>query len=159
MSYYSLHFCVSESPVKLMPPLCTNTQVFTMHAQKCPCRHVICYNGLAVWRQRFGLGRVAGVVLQALGFGTTLPAISYSFHWLLQMKTKHWMLKELLLCLSCLHRMFVTYLFLFPSFHLEKAPGCHFEGCQFNCSVTHEGPKCYCNPGYEVGPDGKICKG
>uniref|UniRef100_A0A667YNG9 LDL receptor related protein 1 n=1 Tax=Myripristis murdjan TaxID=586833 RepID=A0A667YNG9_9TELE len=40
----------------------------------------------------------------------------------------------------------------------ELAPGCASHGCQYNCSVTHEGPKCYCGNGYEVAPDGKTCK-
>nr|XP_043876657.1 low-density lipoprotein receptor-related protein 1-like [Solea senegalensis] len=30
--------------------------------------------------------------------------------------------------------------------------------CQESCAVTPGGPVCYCKNGYEVGPDGKLCK-
>uniref|UniRef100_A0A6Q2Z7L4 EGF-like domain-containing protein n=1 Tax=Esox lucius TaxID=8010 RepID=A0A6Q2Z7L4_ESOLU len=40
----------------------------------------------------------------------------------------------------------------------ELGPDCATHGCQGNCSVTHQGPKCYCGVGYEVGQDGKSCK-
>uniref|UniRef100_A0A672L029 LDL receptor related protein 1 n=1 Tax=Sinocyclocheilus grahami TaxID=75366 RepID=A0A672L029_SINGR len=38
------------------------------------------------------------------------------------------------------------------------AHNCTIMGCQYNCSVTLSGPKCYCRNGYEVGEDGKQCK-
>lgn len=41
----------------------------------------------------------------------------------------------------------------------EQAPACIAQGCQFNCSVTHDGPRCYCSAGYEVTADGRTCKG
>uniref|UniRef100_A0A9J8BFY3 Low density lipoprotein receptor-related protein 1Ab n=1 Tax=Cyprinus carpio carpio TaxID=630221 RepID=A0A9J8BFY3_CYPCA len=40
----------------------------------------------------------------------------------------------------------------------EYAHNCTIMGCQYNCSVTLSGPKCYCRSGYEVGEDGKRCK-
>uniref|UniRef100_A0A672KNY8 LDL receptor related protein 1 n=1 Tax=Sinocyclocheilus grahami TaxID=75366 RepID=A0A672KNY8_SINGR len=40
----------------------------------------------------------------------------------------------------------------------EYAHNCTIMGCQYNCSVTLLGPKCYCRNGYEVGEDGKRCK-
>uniref|UniRef100_A0A671R1W9 Low-density lipoprotein receptor-related protein 1-like n=1 Tax=Sinocyclocheilus anshuiensis TaxID=1608454 RepID=A0A671R1W9_9TELE len=40
----------------------------------------------------------------------------------------------------------------------EYAHNCTIMGCQYNCSVTLSGPKCYCRNGYEVGEDGKRCK-
>ncbi|XP_016139265.1 low-density lipoprotein receptor-related protein 1-like [Sinocyclocheilus grahami] len=40
----------------------------------------------------------------------------------------------------------------------EYAHNCTIMGCQYNCSVTLSGPKCYCRNGYEVGEDGKQCK-
>lgn len=40
----------------------------------------------------------------------------------------------------------------------ELGPDCATHGCTGNCSVTHQGPKCYCNVGYEVSQDGKTCK-
>uniref|UniRef100_A0A673JVW3 Low-density lipoprotein receptor-related protein 1-like n=1 Tax=Sinocyclocheilus rhinocerous TaxID=307959 RepID=A0A673JVW3_9TELE len=40
----------------------------------------------------------------------------------------------------------------------EYALNCTIMGCQYNCSVTLSGPKCYCRNGYEVGEDGKRCK-
>lgn len=41
----------------------------------------------------------------------------------------------------------------------ERAPACASHGCHYNCAVTHDGPQCYCNSGYEVAADGKMCKG
>uniref|UniRef100_A0A8C1SY48 EGF-like domain-containing protein n=2 Tax=Cyprinidae TaxID=7953 RepID=A0A8C1SY48_CYPCA len=41
---------------------------------------------------------------------------------------------------------------------IEYAHNCTIMGCQYNCSVTLSGPKCYCRNGYEVGEDGKRCK-
>ncbi|XP_029576228.1 low-density lipoprotein receptor-related protein 1-like [Salmo trutta] len=40
----------------------------------------------------------------------------------------------------------------------ELGPDCATHGCEGNCSVTHQGPKCYCKIGYEVSQDGKTCK-
>uniref|UniRef100_A0A8C7PU39 Low density lipoprotein receptor-related protein 1Ab n=1 Tax=Oncorhynchus mykiss TaxID=8022 RepID=A0A8C7PU39_ONCMY len=40
----------------------------------------------------------------------------------------------------------------------ELGPDCATHGCESNCSVTHQGPKCYCKIGYEVSQDGKTCK-
>lgn len=40
----------------------------------------------------------------------------------------------------------------------ELASKCSIMDCQYNCSVTLSGPKCYCKNGYEVGEDGKTCK-
>uniref|UniRef100_A0AAZ3NRC3 EGF-like domain-containing protein n=1 Tax=Oncorhynchus tshawytscha TaxID=74940 RepID=A0AAZ3NRC3_ONCTS len=40
----------------------------------------------------------------------------------------------------------------------ELGPDCATHGCKGNCSVTHQGPKCYCKIGYEVSQDGKTCK-
>lgn len=49
---------------------------------------------------------------------------------------------------------------LFPLlFSIEFAHNCTIMGCQNNCSITLSGPKCYCKNGYEVGEDGKMCKG
>lgn len=49
---------------------------------------------------------------------------------------------------------------LFPLFFsIEFAHNCTVMGCQYNCSITLSGPKCYCKNGYEVGEDGKMCKG
>ncbi|XP_056305586.1 prolow-density lipoprotein receptor-related protein 1-like [Danio aesculapii] len=41
---------------------------------------------------------------------------------------------------------------------LKLASKCSIMDCQYNCSVTMSGPKCYCKNGYEVGEDGKTCK-
>uniref|UniRef100_A0A3Q2CY79 Low density lipoprotein receptor-related protein 1Ab n=1 Tax=Cyprinodon variegatus TaxID=28743 RepID=A0A3Q2CY79_CYPVA len=40
----------------------------------------------------------------------------------------------------------------------EKAPECASLECEYNCAVTHDGPRCYCGNGYEVAADGKKCK-
>lgn len=36
---------------------------------------------------------------------------------------------------------------------------CSLRGCQENCGITPTEPACYCKSGYEIGPDGKACKG
>ncbi|XP_035377067.1 low-density lipoprotein receptor-related protein 1 isoform X2 [Electrophorus electricus] len=41
---------------------------------------------------------------------------------------------------------------------LEFIHNCSSMGCQYNCSVTPFGPKCYCTTGYEVAEDGKTCR-
>ncbi|KAI4875171.1 hypothetical protein NFI96_001323 [Prochilodus magdalenae] len=45
----------------------------------------------------------------------------------------------------------------FPFYELIS--NCSAAGCQDNCAVTRTGPKCYCKSGFEIGPDGKTCKG
>ncbi|XP_039602497.1 low-density lipoprotein receptor-related protein 1-like isoform X2 [Polypterus senegalus] len=40
----------------------------------------------------------------------------------------------------------------------ELATNCSRFGCQYNCSVTLNGPECYCKTNYELAADGKMCK-
>jgi hypothetical protein len=46
-----------------------------------------------------------------------------------------------------------------PCLSTEFATNCTLSGCQDNCSVTPLGAACYCKSGYEIGLDGKTCKG
>lgn len=41
----------------------------------------------------------------------------------------------------------------------ELISNCSLRGCQENCGITPAGSACYCKSGYEIGPDGKACKG
>lgn len=41
----------------------------------------------------------------------------------------------------------------------ELIANCSHKGCQETCAITPAGVACYCKSGYEIGPDGKTCKG
>lgn len=41
----------------------------------------------------------------------------------------------------------------------EFIANCSHKGCQESCGITPSGVACYCKSGYEISPDGKMCKG
>lgn len=61
--------------------------------------------------------------------------------------------------LTCYPAQFLMFNFFFLFSASDQAPACASHECQFNCAVTHDGPRCYCGAGYEVDADGKTCKG